>query len=368
MASAEISSANGSVGTVPGEAATRPCPECIPVTHRERSAGPSGSRYNDRMVVAPPDLEAQLGALLGETTTEIDVPRKNRVFCNRNLRMDSIEMIGFDMDYTLALYHQDKLEQLSIELTLTQADREARLSRGDPGLSYDPRWAIRGVMVDRQLGNVFKMDRHSHVGRCYHGVPRARSRRAQGDLPQREDQPVRRSLGVDRHAVRPARGGDVHDDGRLGRSRRPARSTTTKLFDDIRTAIDEAHRDDTLKSVIKADLPAYIVKDPLLGETLHKFRSSGKKLFLLTNSLYDYTARRHELSARRRAQGVPVVAQLLRHRDRRRCEAGVLQRAAAVRPDRPGRPAAPIDNGHARSSTSRATRSIRAATSSRSSR
>src|ERR1044072_1987870 len=63
-----------------------------------------------------------------------------------------------------------------------------------------------------------------------------------------------------------------------------------KLFGDIRTAIDEAHRDDTLKSVIKADLPSFIVKDPLLGETLHKFRSSGKKLFLLTNSLYDYTA------------------------------------------------------------------------------
>jgi hypothetical protein len=62
-----------------------------------------------------------------------------------------------------------------------------------------------------------------------------------------------------------------------------------KLFGDIRMAIDEAHRDDTLKSVIKADLAAFIVKDPLLGETLHKFRSSGKKLFLLTNSLYDYT-------------------------------------------------------------------------------
>jgi hypothetical protein len=62
-----------------------------------------------------------------------------------------------------------------------------------------------------------------------------------------------------------------------------------KLFGDIRTAIDEAHRDDTLKSVIKADLPSYIMKDPLLAETLHKFRSSGKKLFLLTNSLYDYT-------------------------------------------------------------------------------
>src|SRR4051812_27944424 len=59
------------------------------------------------------ELDPHLGALLGETATEIDVPRKNRVFCNRNLRMDSIEMIGFDMDYTLALYQQDALERLS---------------------------------------------------------------------------------------------------------------------------------------------------------------------------------------------------------------------------------------------------------------
>ena len=55
------------------------------------------------------DLDPGLSALLGDTTTEIDVARKNRVFCNRNLRMDSIETIGFDMDYTLALYHQDRL-------------------------------------------------------------------------------------------------------------------------------------------------------------------------------------------------------------------------------------------------------------------
>src|SRR5215203_3947182 len=84
--------------------AARPCPECIPSTLQL-----------DRMGL---DLDVQLGALLGETSTEIDVARKNRVFCNRNLRMDTIEMIGFDMDYTLALYHQDRLERLSIELTL----------------------------------------------------------------------------------------------------------------------------------------------------------------------------------------------------------------------------------------------------------
>src|SRR5437764_8830293 len=121
------------------------------------------------MVASGTELDPAIGALLGETTTEIDVARKNRVFCNRNLRMDSIEMIGFDMDYTLALYHQDKLEQLSIELTLTKLIEKHGYPEDIRTLVYDPRWAIRGLMVDRHLGNVFKMDRHAHVGRCYHG-------------------------------------------------------------------------------------------------------------------------------------------------------------------------------------------------------
>jgi len=240
-------------------------------------------------MVATNDLDQQVGALLGETTTEIDVPRKNRVFCNRNLRMDSIEMIGFDMDYTLALYHQDRLERLSIELTLGKLIEKHGYPTLIRELHYDPRWAIRGVMVDRQLGNVFKLDRHSYVGRCYHGFR---------ELSEEERKQTYRNekinLSNDRfewidtlfglpEAVMYTTLVDWGD-----------KATGTvdydKLFGDIRTAIDEAHRDDTLKSVIKAELSSFIVKDPLLGEALHKFRSSGKKLFLLTNSLYDYTS------------------------------------------------------------------------------
>src|SRR3954471_3795130 len=117
------------------------------------------------MVAATPDLDSQLGALLGDTTTEIDVPRKNRVFCNRNLRMDTIEMIGFDMDYTLALYHQDRLEQLSMDLTLQKLVDKHGYAPEIRELAYDPRWAIRGLVVDKKHGNVFKMDRHAYVGR-----------------------------------------------------------------------------------------------------------------------------------------------------------------------------------------------------------
>jgi HAD superfamily 5'-nucleotidase-like hydrolase len=241
------------------------------------------------MVATLPELDPAIGALLGETTTEIDVARKNRVFCNRNLRMDSIEMIGFDMDYTLALYHQDKLEQLSIELTLNKLIAKHGYPEELRNLVYDPRWAIRGLMVDRQLGNVFKMDRHAYVGRCYHGFKeldhdhrRSQYRNEKINLSSDRFEWIDTLFGLP-EAVMYTTIVDWAD-------RQTGTVDYDKLFGDIRAAIDEAHRDDTLKTVIKADLPSFIVKDPLLGETLHKFRSSGKKLFLLTNSLWDYTS------------------------------------------------------------------------------
>jgi 5'-nucleotidase len=261
------------------------------------------------------ELDPQLGALLGETATEIDVARKNRVFCNRNLRMDTIEMIGFDMDYTLALYHQDRLEQLSMELTLQKLVDKHGYSPDIRGLLYDPRWAIRGLVVDKKYGNVFKMDRHAYVGRCYHGfrelshderklIYRNEKINLSSDRYEWIDtlfalpEAVMYTTLVDWADRRSRIAGGVAPDGSAGGAvdlpRAINRQTATvdydQLFTDIRTAIDEAHRDDTLKSVIKADLAAFIMKDPQLGETLHKFRSSGKKLFLLTNSLYDYTA------------------------------------------------------------------------------
>ena len=210
------------------------------------------------MVTGVPDLDSQLGLLLGETTTEIDVPRKNRVFCNRNLRMDTIEMIGFDMDYTLALYHQDRLERLSIELTLGKLIGKHGYPEPIRALHYNPLWAIRGVMVDRQLGNVFKLDRHSYVGRCYHGFR---------ELTHEERKSIYRNekinLSLDRfewidtlfglpEAVMYTTLVDWSD-------KQTGTVQYDKLFGDIRTAIAEAHRDDTLKSVLMADLPSYIV-------------------------------------------------------------------------------------------------------------
>ena len=37
----------------------------------------------------------------------------HRVYCNRSLRLDQIEWVGFDMDYTLAIYDQREMDRLS---------------------------------------------------------------------------------------------------------------------------------------------------------------------------------------------------------------------------------------------------------------
>ena len=47
------------------------------------------------------------------------VPYSRRVFCNRNLRMDRIRFIGFDMDYTLARY-TEAMEFLQAEMVLAR--------------------------------------------------------------------------------------------------------------------------------------------------------------------------------------------------------------------------------------------------------
>src|SRR5215468_8434310 len=70
---------------------------------------------------------------------------------------------------TLAIYYQAEMERLSIRLTLEKLVAKRQYSEEILQLDYAPEWAIRGLVVDRFYGNIFKMDRHGHVGRVFHG-------------------------------------------------------------------------------------------------------------------------------------------------------------------------------------------------------
>ncbi|MBC8134112.1 MAG: HAD-IG family 5'-nucleotidase [Deltaproteobacteria bacterium] len=222
----------------------------------------------------------------------LDIPRKNRVYVNRNLRLDRIEMVGFDMDYTLAIYDQARIEQLSIQATLDKLC----VNKGYPDeirhLAYEPALAIRGLVVDRANGNIFKPDRYGFPGRARHGsLPMERERVS--ELYQRERMSLssRRYAWIDSlfalpEAVLYTCLVDYFD--RRVDSGQPKPDYAT-MWDHIRECIDLAHRDGSMKETVRANLPDFIQADPHLAETLHKLRSSGKRLFLLTNSAWDYT-------------------------------------------------------------------------------
>jgi hypothetical protein len=138
--------------------------------------------------------------------------RTRRVFVNRNLRMDQIEVIGFDMDYTLALYNQPRLEALSAACTLDKMIARRGYPESLRHLPYDARLAIRGLVVDRDRGNVLKM---GSLRLCRPRVSRDQaavaSREAQA-LPRAAAADLAVALRLDRHPVCFARSGAVRAD------------------------------------------------------------------------------------------------------------------------------------------------------------
>ncbi len=215
---------------------------------------------------------------------------ERRIFVNRATLLDEIEAIGFDMDYTLCPY-KPELEILATELAIGHLVR-----RGYPEalreIRFDPAFCIRGLVIDTARGNVVKMDAHRHVTRAWHGM------RALTDEERRalyHADPPR--LSAERWAMTDTLFSTPESflycvlvDMIERDTGKPMDSPETRrLYADIRYCIDLVHRDDSLKSAVRADLPRYIDLDPELPFALHRLRSAGKRLFILTNSDMSYT-------------------------------------------------------------------------------
>ena len=175
--------------------------------------------------------DSELARLL-DGAARMPVERSRQVFVNRNLRMGNVEMVGFDMDYTLAIYHLRRIEQLSFDLTLSRLVTDFGYPPEVGLLQYDHGFVMRGLVVDKAQGNLIKMDRFGSVGRAYHGLAPLPVERVPPAVPQRAHPADQRSLRMDRHAVLPSRGlalrGDHRPAGAAGAARwSTAGSTTT---------------------------------------------------------------------------------------------------------------------------------------------
>jgi len=229
--------------------------------------------------------------LYSRTVTEARIPPERRIYVNRNLRMDSIRAIGFDLDHTLAHYRGPAVEELAYRLTQVRLVERFGYPAALLEVPYEREFVIRGLVVDKRRGHLLKMDYHNYVARAYHG------RR----LLSTEERKAAYRTG----RVRTGSDGYVSVDTLfhfpevflfatlvgMREDKRVKRSIgCRKIYSDVREAIDSVHGDGTLKAEILGNLDRYIRKDQRLGRTLEVFRGAGKKIFLLTNSEYYYSA------------------------------------------------------------------------------
>lgn len=194
------------------------------------------------------------------------------------------------MDHTLVRYHSQAFESLSYSTIVKKLISKKNYPSTLTKLNFDYNFAIRGLVIDRKKGNLLKLNRYTAIRASYHGLK---------PLDFKTHQKLYRSTYIDLGdsdfmaidtffsislAVLYAQIVDLKDSDSSNLYPEYA-----QIADDILYALDEAHRDGSLKNEVKDNLGKYIIKDPKVVEGLEKYKKHGKKIFVLTNSDYHYT-------------------------------------------------------------------------------
>ncbi|KAI8005523.1 Cytosolic purine 5'-nucleotidase [Camellia lanceoleosa] len=217
-----------------------------------------------------------------------------RIFCNRSLNMKSIVAVGFDMDYTLAQYKPETFESLAYEGTIRKLVYDLGYPPKLLEWTFDWKYMVRGLVLDKKRGNILKMDRHKYVKVAYHGF-RELSKEDKvatygstliRDAFDEPDYALIDTLFSLAEAYLFAQLVDFKDNnpGKI-----PGDAGYSRMYKDVRAAVDLCHRDGTLKQMVAKDPKRYINEDTSIVPMLKMLRDSGRSTFLVTNSLWDYT-------------------------------------------------------------------------------
>ncbi|XP_050233677.1 uncharacterized protein LOC126682140 [Mercurialis annua] len=207
------------------------------------------------------------------------------IYVNKNVRLDTIQVYGFDYDYTLAHY-SSHLQNLIYDLAKEHMVNEFRYPEICINFQYDPTFPIRGLYYDRKHGCLLKLDFFGSIelDGCYYG-------RRKLNLKEINQIYGTRHIGRDQ-----ARGlvglmdffcfseacliADVVQhfvDAKL-------EFDASYIYQDVNLAIQHVHRSGLAHRGILLDPHKYLVKNDQLLRFLRTLKEKGKKLFLLTNS------------------------------------------------------------------------------------
>ncbi|MCA9523073.1 MAG: HAD-IG family 5'-nucleotidase [Myxococcales bacterium] len=209
------------------------------------------------------------------------------VYCNRTLNLRGIRAIGYDMDYTLIHYHEEEWERRAFEYI-----REKLLELDWPvdDVLFDPSSTIRGLIIDKQLGNLVKANRFGYVKQAMHGTrmltydeQREAYSRSVVDLAEPRWVFLNTLFSLSEACMY----GQLVD--RLDRREIPEVLGYGELYDRTKAALDEAHMEGRLKAEIVAAPERFVALDREAPLALLEQKRADKKLLLITNSEWAFS-------------------------------------------------------------------------------
>lgn len=214
-------------------------------------------------------------------------PMDSKVYVNRTLNLRKIRYIGFDMDHTLISYDSRAFEKTVHELVLERLVAQ-EYPREILTLPFDYDLAIRGLVIDRRMGNLLKVSRHGAIRAAFHGTKA---------LDFATQKAAYASTYID---LRDSRYSSVDtafsiSTATLFMQLVDFKDRTSQLPDyetisaDLMNAVDAVHRDGSLKAIVRKHLGRYVILDENVVRGLERYKKHDKKIFVLTNSDFHYT-------------------------------------------------------------------------------
>lgn len=213
------------------------------------------------------------------------------IFVNRTLNMKQIAAIGFDMDYTLVRYDSEAFEEMTYKEILKKLVENKGYPAEIKNLKLQFNLAIRGLVIDKPHGNILKLSTYSKVKHAFHGVTemdfKTQQKIYQGlviDLNDSERFSIVDTTFSISYCVSYMQIVDLKD--KKPELNLPDYKT---IEEDILEALDTSHRDGSLKGQVKKNVKKFIVPDADIVSSLERFKKHGKKLWVITNSDYEYS-------------------------------------------------------------------------------
>ena len=210
------------------------------------------------------------------------------VYINRTLNLKKIQLIGFDMDYTLVDYDTRAFEKMTHRFALERLISAFGYPESIRNLPFDYDRAIVGLVIDKRNGYLLQLSRYNKVKAAYFGleeVPyKIRNQIYQNKAVELRDpdyQSLDTSFAIS-HGVLFSQLVQLKKEGTI-------LPEYHRLEQEVRGAIDQLHRDDTIKSELRKNFSTYVIQDPRVALMLERFKEYKKKLMIITNSDYAYT-------------------------------------------------------------------------------